>query len=152
MDFETLTSLLSQKQLSISAAESLTTGNFQTQLAATKNASQVYPGGFITYSTDTKVKLLGIDPLIIKQHGVVSSSTAQAMALNTQQKLTVDIALGFTGNAGPAGIENEPVGTVWIGIAFLDHLFANQYHFNGEPGEIIQQTCQAGCNLIAELI
>lgn len=150
MNFEELAAQLAQRQLTISAAESLTAGNFQTQIAATTNAGKVYPGGFITYSNLAKISLLNIDPAIIDCHGVVSAQTAEAMAQQTQTLLTVDIALGFTGAAGPKGLDGEPAGSVWIGLAHLEQLMSVHYNFTGSPSEIMQQTCEAGINLVSD--
>ncbi|WP_137597635.1 CinA family protein [Paucilactobacillus kaifaensis] len=150
MDFDQLTTNLAEKRLTISAAESLTAGNFQTNIAATKHASQVYPGGFITYSTISKTKLLTIDPGLIKQYGVVSAQTAEAMAISTQKLLDVDVALGFTGAAGPTGLDGEPVGRVWIGITYANQIWSANFNFTGTPTEIMDQSCQAGIELIAQ--
>ncbi|MCQ2569935.1 MAG: CinA family protein, partial [Limosilactobacillus sp.] len=72
--------LLSERQLTISAAESLTAGMLMSELASVPGASKVLLGGFVTYATAFKTKLLGIPAELIASAGVVSEATAMAMA------------------------------------------------------------------------
>lgn len=110
-------SLLKQQKLTVTGAESLTGGLFQSMICSIPGASAVFAGGFVTYAAAAKVSLLGISPSLIDQNGVVSSATAQAMAKCSQEKLDADFGIGFTGVAGPDKLEGQPAGTVWIGLA-----------------------------------
>lgn len=110
--------VLQEKNWTISAAESLTAGLFQSELAAIPGASAVLIGGMVTYSSDSKITQLGIAQEIIEKHGVVSEECAVAMAMRIKEAFNTDIGVGLTGAAGPSSLEGKPAGTVWIAIAF----------------------------------
>lgn len=109
---------LVKHNLTITAAESLTAGLFQSTLGTVGGVSAVFPGGFVTYAASAKQELIGVPATIIAQHGVVSEETATWMATKAQQTLHTDIAVSFTGVAGPDSLEGKPAGTVWIGLAY----------------------------------
>lgn len=110
-------SLLKKQGKTITGAESLTGGMFQSTICSVPGASNVFNGGFVTYAAGAKEKLLGIAPEVINQHGVVSAETARAMAENSREKLDADFGLAFTGVAGPDALEGQVAGTVWLGLA-----------------------------------
>ncbi len=110
------TKLLIDKQLTISVAESLTAGLFQSELAAISGVSQVLVGGMVTYTAQAKVKQLGVAEEIITKYGVVSSECATAMATQVKAMFDTDIGVALTGVAGPEEHDHQPVGTVWIAI------------------------------------
>lgn len=109
--------LLRERQLKLTAAESLTGGMFQSTICSVPGASNVFNGGFVTYAASVKENLLDIPATLINQYGVVSSETAAAMSEGCRKKLNADIGIGFTGVAGPDSLEGQPAGTVWIGLA-----------------------------------
>ena len=110
--------VLQEKNWTISAAESLTAGLFQSELAAIPGASAILIGGMVTYSTESKITQLGVPQEIIEEHGVVSGECAVAMAMRIKEAFNTDIGVGLTGAAGPTSLEGKPAGTVWIAIAF----------------------------------
>ena len=109
--------LLQEHHWTITSAESLTGGMFQSTICSVPGASKVFNGGFVTYAAQAKEQLLGVSPSIIDRYGVVSAQTAKAMAEGCQQKMNAKVGVSFTGVAGPDALENQPAGTVWIGIA-----------------------------------
>lgn len=109
--------LLKDRKQTITAAESLTAGLFQANLADFSGASQVFNGGFVTYSIEEKAKMLGIPLSELEEHGVVSAFTAEKMAEGARQKTQSDYGVSLTGVAGPDSLEGHPSGTVFIGIA-----------------------------------
>ncbi|OCL79584.1 competence/damage-inducible protein A [Streptococcus agalactiae] len=113
----TVLELLKVQNKTITAAESLTAGLFQSQLAEFSGASQVFNGGFTTYSMEAKSQLLGIPKKKLQEYGVISHFTAEAMAQQARQLLKADFGIGLTGVAGPDELEGYPAGTVFIGIA-----------------------------------
>lgn len=115
-----LVEMLLQNKLTLAAAESLTAGLFQSELAEVSGVSSVLEGGVITYSEQAKIKQLGISPQLIERYSVVSSECAAEMALKVQQKFGTDIGIGLTGVAGPGSHYGQPAGTVWIGLAIGD--------------------------------
>ena len=121
---------LREKHLTITAAESLTGGQLQAALTSIPGASQAFMGGFVTYANYAKEKLLAITAEVIDEHGSVSEQTAILMAEQAKQKLGADVGVSLTGVAGPDSLEGQPVGTVWIGIAYRNKAgYAQKFHF-----------------------
>ncbi|MBM6762559.1 competence/damage-inducible protein A [Ligilactobacillus agilis] len=121
---------LREKHLTITAAESLTGGQLQAALTSIPGASQAFMGGFVTYANYAKEKLLAIPAEVIDKHGSVSEQTAILMAEQAKQRLGADVGVSLTGVAGPDSLEGQPVGTVWIGIAYRNKAgYAQKFHF-----------------------
>jgi len=112
--------LLKEKGLTIAAAESLTAGLFQSELAEIAGISSVLVGGMVTYTEQAKISQLGVPEQLIKQYGVVSKECAIAMADKVKERFGTDIGVGLTGAAGPDVHDGQPVGTVWIALSIGD--------------------------------
>ncbi|MFD1126343.1 CinA family protein [Lentilactobacillus raoultii] len=139
--------LLAQ-HLTITAAESLTAGMFQSTLGNVAGVSEVFEGGFVTYSDKVKEQLLHIPHDVIAQNSVVSEPTAIWMADQTRQIMKKDLAVSFTGVAGPDALEGNPVGTVWIGISHGSQInYAKKFQFKGARNEIRKAAVQAGLQM-----
>jgi len=108
---------LKKRQISITAAESLTAGLFQASLADFSGVSAIFKGGFVTYSLEEKAKMLDIPQAELEIHGVVSTYTAEKMAEQAREKTASDIGISLTGVAGPESLEGHPAGTVFIGLS-----------------------------------
>ena len=127
--------LLTQQHKTISVAESCTGGKLAQVLTATAGASNYFRGGVVTYSVESKVKLLGIEEDFIKKHNVVSAEVAEAMAANTKAIFGTDYALATTGNAGPTKEKGSAdVGTVFIGFATPKGVYSEEFKL-GQPRE-----------------
>ena len=109
--------LLKKYGKTITAAESLTAGLFQASVADFPGASQVFKGGFVTYSMEEKAKMLGIPLSKLEEHGVVSHFTAEKMAEGARVKTDSDYGIALTGVAGPDALEGHQAGTVFNGYA-----------------------------------
>ncbi len=90
---------LIEKQTTISTMESCTSGLIASMITDTEGASAIFPGGYVTYSNETKM-FVGVDEQVIRQYGVYSRECAQAMAKTVQEKLHTDISIGVTGTTG----------------------------------------------------
>ena len=108
---------LKKRQISITAAESLTAGLFQASIADFSGVSAIFKGGFVTYSLEEKAKMLDIPQAELENHGVVSAYTAEKMAEQAREKTASDIGISLTGVAGPESLEGHPAGTVFIGLS-----------------------------------
>ncbi|MFS9271719.1 competence/damage-inducible protein A [Streptococcus timonensis] len=108
---------LKKRQISITAAESLTAGLFQASLADFSGVSAIFKGGFVTYSLEEKAKMLDIPQVELEKHGVVSAFTAEKMAEQARLKTQSDFGVSLTGVAGPDSLEGHPAGTVFIGLS-----------------------------------
>ena len=108
---------LKKEKKTITAAESLTAGLFQSTLADFSGVSAIFKGGFITYSLEEKAKILDIPQAELEEHGVVSTFTAEKMAEQARLKTQSDFGVSLTGVAGPDSLEGHPAGTVFIGLS-----------------------------------
>ncbi|MBG6132412.1 nicotinamide-nucleotide amidase [Aquimarina sp. EL_43] len=123
--------LLIKQGKTLSVAESCTGGKIAQSFTANAGASAYFNGGAVTYATQSKIDILGIDPKIIKKHTVTSTEVAEAMALAVKEKFKSDYAIATTGNAGPEkGDGDVEVGTVFIAIASPKGVFSEQYVFS----------------------
>lgn len=132
----------------ITAAESLTAGLFQSTLGDVPGVSSVFPGGFVTYSAATKMAFLDIDPQLIEIHGAVSEACAKAMAQQAREKAHTDLAVAFTGVAGPEPLEGKPAGTVWIAVASQQGVRAELCHFNRDRAYIRHSAVMKGLDMV----
>lgn len=113
-----LTSLLLEKKMFLVTAESCTGGLLAATITHKPGASKVFDRGFITYSNQAKVDLLGIEPDMIQKYGAVSAPVAEFMARGALENSTADLAVSITGIAGPdGGTDDKPVGLVFFGYA-----------------------------------
>ncbi len=112
-----IVSLLKERGWKIATAESLTGGWVAGKIVSFPGASEVFEGGFVTYSNEAKMNLLGVKKETIDTYGVVSEETAGEMAKGAAEKLGCEVAVATTGIAGPGGgTEKTPVGTVCFGV------------------------------------
>jgi len=108
-------SLLKQKGLTLSLAESVTGGLASGRITNVPGSSQVFRGSVVSYASDVKFDVLGVTP-----GPVVSESAAREMARGVRARLGADIGLSLTGVAGPEEQDGQPVGTLWVGLSCAD--------------------------------
>lgn len=106
--------------LSLALAESVTGGGVCARLVAVPGASGWLRGGLVTYATESKVSITGLDPNRLAEDGPVSESTAAAMATGARSRLAADVGLGVVGVAGPATQGGRPVGFTCVAVALPD--------------------------------
>lgn len=123
---EVVLKLLKEKHMTISTAESCTGGFISKRLTDLSGASEVFSGGAVTYSPESKIKVLGVKRETIETHGVVSGEVASEMAENARRVFDTDIAVATTGLSGPGGDGINPVGTVFIALATRDKVFVQK--------------------------
>lgn len=123
---EDLVLLLISKGLKIVTAESLTGGLFASEIVSVNDASKVLEMSFVTYSNEAKINILGVKETTIEKYSVVSKEVACEMALGAKKRSNADVAVSFTGYAGPTG---DNVGRVCFGIAYLDNVYTYQMEF-----------------------
>ncbi len=99
----------------ITTAESCTGGMIASALTDIAGSSDVFDRGFVTYSNEAKIDMVGVLPETIRDHGAVSEQTALAMAEGALSRSKAGLSVSVTGIAGPGGgSETKPVGTVWF--------------------------------------
>ena len=143
---------LQAQGLTVATCESLTGGMICAALVDVPGASRVVRGGLITYQTDTKSLLAGVDTGLIETHGVVSAEVAMAMAAGARDALHADIAVSATGMASPGEIGDPPAGTVFVGLASAAGVQAVELHLTGDRQAVRQQTVDAAIKLIGQEI
>lgn len=145
--------LLKKQKQTLTAAESLTGGAFQSCMTSVSGASEYFKGGIVTYSNDSKAAILGVSKETIEDFGVVSAECAIEMAKNARVMFGTDIALSFTGVAGPNTLENKEVGTVWIGVAVNGATaFAKEYHLGKGRNNNREKSIMSGLDLIRRVL
>lgn len=120
--------MLKEKGLTLAVAESCTGGYIGKLLTDIPGASAAFAGGFITYSNEAKINLLGVSPETLQKHSAVSPETAMEMARGARERLGTDLAVSVTGEAGPNPDPQtgKPVGTVFLGISSAQKTYSVQ--------------------------
>ncbi len=140
------------KGKTLCTAESCTGGGIGAALTAIPGSSEVYKGGIVSYTNEIKQKLLGVNPVLLKNLGAVSAPIAEAMAMGARNALNADIAVSVTGLAGPGGDDRgNPVGLVFIGYADDKRITSRRFVFSGNREEVRKQAVEEALKLILEL-
>ncbi len=120
-----LISLLINKKLTISCAESCTGGLVAKRITDVCGCSEVFYGGVVSYANEVKEGVLKVSRSTLEEYGAVSENTAKEMAKGVKELCKTDIGISTTGIAGPdGGTKNKPVGTVYVGFSYGDELVA----------------------------
>jgi len=136
-----LTELLVSKNLTISVAESCTGGSLSSSLTSILGASSYFNCGFITYSNQSKIDMLGVNPESIEMYGAVSEKVAYEMVFGAGQRSHSNLAVSITGIAGPSGgSASKPVGMVCIGFFFDGEVTTTTQFFSGSRSDIVSQS------------
>lgn len=145
---------LTKQKKTLSAAESLTGGLVLEKLTNTPGAGEVIKGGFVTYQTNQKEKILGISKELIEKYSVVSAEVAISMAEKTLTLTESDIAISLTGVAGPSSLEGHPPGEVFIALATNNHpTKVTQLNISNKPRHIVREVAEFEVlNLVREFL
>ena len=126
---QVIADLLIQNNLTVSTAESCTSGLLASRLTDVPGSSQYFKGGSVCYSNELKINDIGVDKDLIERYGAVSEEVAESLAKNIAQKNNTDVGIGITGIAGPdGGTEKKPVGLVFVGIFYKNNLYIKRYN------------------------
>ena len=135
VDDETFESVIGQmlkgRGLTLALMESCTGGQLADLITNVAGSSAYFRGGIVAYSTKIK-EMMGVEPELIREHGVISDATAGAMAAAARERLDADIGIGVTGVAGPDAQDGIAAGQIHVGIDGGSHFpaLAQSYHFN----------------------
>ena len=109
---------LAMTEFTLAVAESCTGGLIAQRLTSVPGSSKYFIEGAVTYSNESKIRLLGVDKKLIREFGAVSQQVARDMARGVRHRAKTDFGLAVTGIAGPGGgTEEKPVGLVFIALA-----------------------------------
>ena len=125
--------LLGEHGLTLAVAESLTGGLVASRIVSVPGSSQWFRGAVVAYASDVKY-----DVLDVPEGPVVCEAAAKAMADGVRRRLGADVGLSTTGVAGPAHQDDQPPGTVWLGMAIGDEVDAVRIHLPGDRERVRQ--------------
>lgn len=141
--------LLMNNKQTLAVVESCTGGLLASSITQNEGVSSFFKGGMVTYQTETKTSVLGIDTHLIKDQSVVSSAVAREMAIKAKAQFKSDYAISTTGNAGPTkGDSDAEIGTVFIAIASPKHVIVEKFNFGTNRFRVIQRAKNKALELL----
>lgn len=132
-----LATTLQQRGWMMATAESCTGGLIAGACTDLSGSSNWFERGFVTYSNQAKMELLGVDPEVLQREGAVSEAVARAMVQGAMSRAPVQVAVAVTGVAGPTGgSADKPVGTVWFGWNIDGMISSQRQVFPGDRAAV----------------
>ena len=129
----------------LACAESITGGGLADLLSGTPGASATYVGGVVSYATRIKRDLLGVTA-----DQVVSADCAAQLAVGVRTLMGTDWALSTTGVAGPDTQDDQPVGTVYVGVVGPNGTGVHRLSLTGDRGQIRAAACRAAVQVLVD--
>ena len=146
---EVVGEILIERGWKIAVAESCTGGLLAKRLTDTPGSSRYFERGFVTYSNESKVDLLGVDPKTLAAHGAVSPEVAEQMAAGAAKRAGAQVGVGITGIAGPdGGSAEKPVGTVFIAASDPAGRALRRPRMIGSRASIRERSVQSALDLV----
>jgi len=148
-----LANLLLESGLKLVTAESCTGGLIAAACTDLAGSSAWFERGFVTYSNDAKIELLGVEPRLLRRAGAVCEGVARAMAEGALAHAKAEVAVAVTGVAGPTGgSAAKPVGTVWFGFAVPGQVLTEKRHFEGDRAAVRAATVRHALARLVQLL
>lgn len=149
----TVFDLLINKGMTFASAESCTGGNIAHVITMIPGSSEVFKGAAVTYATPMKTKVLGVSTETIEEYTVVSQQVVEGMAVGVRELMEADFGVATTGVAGPSGgTEENPVGTVWIGVASSSGIVSKRFNFGKDRENVINRATVAAYEMLRESV
>jgi nicotinamide-nucleotide amidase len=149
-------SALREAALTVASAESLTGGLVTATLTDVPGASAVVRGGVISYATDVKEQVLGVDAQLLADGGAVQADVARQMAVGVCRLCSSDLGVATTGVAGPEAQDGHAVGTVFVAVARRgqapEQVEVRPLVLVGDRQQIRRQTVAAALGLLTEVV
>ena len=150
---DSLARLLLEKKLQLATAESCTGGLIAAACTDLAGSSAWFERGFVTYSNDAKIELLGVEERLLRRAGAVCEGVARAMVTGALAHSKAQVAVAVTGVAGPTGgSASKPVGTVWFGFAVPGQVVTEKCHFDGDRAAVRAATVRHAFTRLQELL
>lgn len=132
---------LTRRGETLAVAESLTGGMLASEIVCVPGASAVFRGGVVSYATDVKASVLGVDAALLAREGAVHPEVAAQMAAGVARVLgepdaECDLALATTGVAGPDPQDGQPVGTVFVAVRYRGDVEVRRLALEGDRPSI----------------
>jgi len=149
---QSVVALLTAAGRTVAVAESLTGGLIAAAMTDVPGSSAVLQGGVVSYSTQSKHDLLGVESALLEVHGPVHSGVAREMAEGVRERFHADLGLATTGVAGPAEQDGKPVGTLHLAIASATSEVDVTVHLRGDRTAIRRQSVVHALDLLRRTI
>lgn len=134
---------LREERLLLATAESCTGGMVASAITDISGSSNWFERGFITYSNQAKLDMIGVPADLLDKHGAVSEPVARAMAEGALRNSRAQVALAITGVAGPGGgTRNKPVGMVCFAWSNRLATRVETLQFKGDRAQVRTQAAQ----------
>ena len=125
----------------ITGAESCTGGLIAAVLTSVSGSSAWVDRGFVTYSNEAKMEMLGVTSATLDAFGAVSEETAREMSMGALKNSRATMAYSVTGVAGPTGgTAAKPAGMVCFGFATVNGVTSFTHHFKGDRSAVREQS------------
>ena len=140
---------LSVGNYTVAVAESCTGGLLAQRLTSIPGSSKYFIEGVVAYANETKIRALGVEPILLLEHGAVSAEVAEAMAEGIRERAGTDFGVSITGIAGPGGgTAEKPVGTVFIALSYAAGTEHRRVKFPGDRNLIRWRASQAALDML----
>lgn len=145
--------LLSERELTVSCAESCTGGNLAHRIVQVPGSSNYFLGSVVSYSNDVKANVLGVSRSSLEKYGAVSQQVVEEMAKGVSKLMRTQCAIATSGIAGPdGGTALKPVGTVWIAVQYCETLVTECMRFEGDRNEVIESATNHAMVMLINLL
>lgn len=126
----------------ITTAESCTGGMVAVAITDIAGSSAIFDRGFVTYTNDAKIDMLGVKQTTLDAYGAVSEQIALEMAAGAVSNSNATIAVSITGIAGPGGSDHKPEGRVCFGLCYQDKTAAYTVEFGALGRNSVRQAAR----------
>ena len=145
--------ILSSRRHSITFAESCTGGLIVSTFTAVAGVSSILNGAVVSYSNEIKSKWLGVREDTLIKYGAVSRECVTEMLEGIIKMSNADGAIAVSGIAGPdGGTREKPVGTVFIGVQYLNRVVVKKFNFTGSRVEIQRKATDSAVRLFIKIL
>lgn len=144
--------IFKKKGLKLSIAESCTGGLISHYITLLPGASTFFEAGVVTYSAESKKKILGLQSKTISSHGVISKETAGEMAERMRLLARTDYSVSTTGNLGPDVLEGKDIGLIYTAVSMGGKTFVRELRLNGKREEIKERAAVSALEFLIEVI
>jgi PncC family amidohydrolase len=144
--------LLTRKKLTISVAESCTGGLISHYLTVLPGSSAFFDAGVVSYSAESKKRILNVSSETISNYGVVSGETAKEMAEKVRSLTRTDYSISATGNLGPDVLEGKEKGLIYIAVSREGQIHARELKLKGDRESNKKEAALQALKFLVEVI